>query len=55
MGPDIAMENKPAKFARLSQLRGNLQHVSQTTLAAVMAAAKQARLPDAGRRGNVRN
>ena len=33
--------------------RGSLPHMRQTALAAVMAAAKQAPLPDAGRRGDV--
>ena len=48
------MENRPAKLARLSQLRGNLPHMSQPVLAAVIAAAKQAPLPYAGRRKDVR-
>jgi len=49
-----AVETRPAKMARLSRLRGTLPQMSQTALAALLAAAKEAPLPDVSRRDDVR-
>ena len=46
--------DKPAKQARINNLRGKVPYVSQSALAALVTEAREGRLPDVAGRGHIR-
>ena len=48
------MESRPEKLARVGRLRARLPYMSQSAFAALLEAAREAPLPDVGRRADVR-